>query len=139
MAITTVLAPSGVSTVLGTVGLSASELHLGEFGTGCSVVSVDITRPAGGDVNLYALGDCINTSVGSPTVISFPNIARVNGGSGYVVKARLLTDQKSNVAQFRVHLFHTTPTAIADNSPYLLLWANRANRIGYLDFPPMTT
>jgi hypothetical protein len=53
--------------------------------------------------------------------------------------ARLVTDQSTNTATFRLYLYHTAPTPIADNSPWTLLYANRANRLGYIDFAACAT
>lgn len=99
------------------------------------LASATITRPA--DTTAYAAKDVISTGAGA--ILTFPGMGRVNGGSGLILRARLMTSQKTNVAQCRLHLFHTAPTAIADNSPYLLLYANAANRVGMIDFPAMTT
>lgn len=117
--------------------LNPSENHIGEVGTNGVRVSVELTRPA--DTTAYAINDVVSNSTTSPTVLTFSNVARVNAGSGYIVKARILTDQKANVAAFRLHLFHTSPTATNDNAAYPLLYANAANRIGYIDFPAMNT
>jgi hypothetical protein len=67
------------------------------------------------------------------------NIARVAGGSGYIVKARLTTDQKAETWQCRIHLFNTPVAAILDNSLYTFLWANRQYRVGYIDLPALST
>jgi len=112
--------------------LVASEAHVGEVGGTGSVVAASFTRPA--NVTAYASKDAVSDATSSPNVLTFTDIARVNGGTGYIVKARLETDQSTNVARFRLHLFNTAPTAINDNAPYTLLWANRAARIGYVDF-----
>jgi hypothetical protein len=117
--------------------LPRGEFHIGEVGGNGSYVGVEFTRPA--DTTAYAALDAVSDSTSAPTVLTFANLARVNGGSGYITKARLFTDQKTNVARFRLHLFHTAPTAINDNSPYTLLYANRANRIGHIDFPACAT
>ena len=66
-------------------------------------------------------------------------MARANGGSGTIVKARLMTNQSTNVAQYRLHLFHTAPTAIADNAQYAMLDANKDKRVGMIDFPAANT
>lgn len=94
-------------------------------------VSTEFTRPT--DTTTYTAFDVVGPAVTAN--LTFSNVARVNGGTGYIVGFRLMT---SNVAavlgkRFRLHLFHTAPTAIADNSPYTMLYANRANRVGYLD------
>lgn len=100
-------------------------------------IATEVTRPA--DTTAYAALDVVSDSTSAPTVITFTNVARVNNGNGYVVKARLMSDQTTLTSRLRLHLFHTAPTAINDNSPYTLLYANRANRIGYCDFPAVAT
>lgn len=72
-------------------------------------------------------------------LLKFSSLARIIGGSGYITKALLATDQKTNTARFRLHLFNAPPTIIADNSPYLSLYANVASRVGVIDFPALVT
>jgi hypothetical protein len=50
-----------------------------------------------------------------------------------------MTNQSTCTARFRLHLFNASPTAINDNAAYTLLWANRAERIGYIDFTACQT
>jgi hypothetical protein len=102
-----------------------------------ATVAVTLTRPA--DTTAYAAKDAVSDSTSAPTVLTFADLARVNAGSGYIVKARLMTNQSTNTARFRLHLYHTTPTAINDNAAHTLLWANRANHIGYVDFAAAQT
>jgi hypothetical protein len=101
------------------------------------IVGVELTRPA--DTNAYVVNDVVSDSTSAPNVLTFANIARTEGGSGYIIKARMLTDQKTNVAAFRLHLYHTAPTAQNDNAAFALLFANKASRIGIIDFDPMGT
>jgi len=112
--------------------LVASEAHVGEVGGKGTVVAASFTRPA--NATPYASKDAVSDDTASPTVLTFTDIARVNAGTGYIVKARLMTDQATNVARFRLHLFNMAPTAINDNAAYTLLWANKEERIGYVDF-----
>jgi hypothetical protein len=72
-------------------------------------------------------------------LLRFANMARVANQNGYIFKGQLYTDQKTCVARIKVHLFSSSVTAIADNSPYLRLWANRGNRTGEVIFPAMAT
>lgn len=116
---------------------TASENHLGEVGGRTVRVAATFARPA--DTTAYAALDTVSTSTSAPVVITFSNMARVNAGSGYITKARIMTDQKTNTARFRLHLFHTAPTLTNDNAAFPLLWADRANRVGKIDFSPMTT
>lgn len=99
--------------------------------------AAEFTRPA--DATAYAVSDAVADSTTAPTVLTFANCARSSGGSGYVVRARLMTDQSTNVAAYRLHLFRATVTAVNDNSPQTTLIANRANYLGYIDFPAATT
>ena len=130
----TALPVSGAVTVSGTATTTAaaSEAHVGEVGGRGIVVAATFARP--NNTTAYASKDAVSDSTSSPTVLSFPNIARVNAGTGYIVKARIQTNQSTSVARFRVHLFNVAPTAINDNAAWTLLWANRAARIGYVDF-----
>jgi hypothetical protein len=103
-------------------------------------VTAEFTRPA--DTIDYSANDVISNSTSSPTVMTFSAVTRGNGQCGYIVKARLMSDSlaPSTVsAVFKLHLFHTSPTAINDNAPYTMMYANRDKRIGVLTFPAAAT
>lgn len=102
-----------------------------------AVSSLTLTRPS--DTNAYIAKDTVSNSTSAPTVLTFANIVGASGVSGYITKVRLLTNQSANVARFRLHLYRTAPTAINDNSPFTLLAANAAARIGTIDFPACQT
>ena len=91
-----------------------------------------LATPVAGNANYTSGGTAIR-------IFKLNSMARVAGQNGYVVKGQLYTDQKTCVARVRVHLFSTPPTAIADNSPYLKLWANRTIRTGEIAFPALST
>lgn len=118
---------------------ASSELHLGEIGGNTAQVGVELTRPA--DTTAYAALDAVTSNSGSGVVsFTFTDIARVNSGSGYITKARLVTDQSANVAQFRLWLFNATPGTLQnDNAAYLIKYADKLTRLGYIDFPAMST
>jgi hypothetical protein len=97
--------------------------------------SATILRPANTDA--YAIKDVVSTASGA--ILTFANLVAVNGGSGILTKAMLLTSQKTNTAAYRLHLFNTAPTAIADRSPFLLLYTHAGTRIGAIDFPAAAT
>ena len=118
-----------------TDALPAGTNSIGAVSSNSVVSSATITRPA--DTTAYVAKDVVSTLAGA--VIEFTGMARANAGTGTIVRARLMTSQKTNVALYRLHLFHTAPSPIADNSPYLLLYANAANRIGSIDFPALGT
>jgi hypothetical protein len=40
----------------------------------------------------------------------------------------------TRLASYRLWLYRETAAAVNDNAPFPLLWANRANRIGFVDF-----
>lgn len=97
------------------------------------VTSDEFTRPA--DTAAYTAKDVLNTSTSAGRVLEFAKAVAYPGGGGDIIKARMMTSQKTYTGRVRLHLYHTVPTAINDNSPMLLLYANRAKRIGYIDFP----
>ena len=101
------------------------------------VASVELTRPA--DTTAYIAKDAISNSTTAPVVLTFDNLARIQGGALYIVKARLITDQSTNTARYRLHLYSTAPTPINDNAPYAVLYSNRALRHGYVDFSALAT
>ena len=105
----------------------------GVVATTCAILSASFARPA--DTTAYAVNDAVANSTSAPTILTFANAGRVVGGSGYIVKAELCTDQAACVAAFRLHLFTTSVTPYNDNAAYTALWANRASRVGYIDFP----
>ena len=93
--------------------------------------AVAFIRP--NDANPYAALDNIANSVAAATILNFANLARVAGGSGYIVKAYLITDQETCIARYRLHLFTTAVAAQGDNTPHTLLYASRASYVGYLE------
>lgn len=103
-----------------------------------ATTSVTRTRPA--DTTAYTALDTVADSTSAATVITFTNMARANGGSGYITKALLKTDQSTNVASFRLHLYNAAPgTLINDNAAFTDLWVDNAAYIGYIDFDPCST
>lgn len=100
-------------------------------------ISTGFTRP--NDTTAYAVSDALSDSTTTPTTLIFAGCGRTNGGSGYIVNAHCFTNLPSFTGTLRLHLFKSTVAATADNSPYLLLQANNAVRIGYIDFIGFTT
>lgn len=93
-----------------------------------------------GGATAYTAKDVIADS--TPNYLTFASLASSTGGSGYITKARCMSDFlnfSTYSAVIKLHLFHTAPSAIADNSPYTMLWTNRDKRIGTITFPAMTT
>ncbi len=118
--------------------LPAGENHLGEVSGNTSQVLVTIARPT--DTTPYAALDSVNTSTSAPTIITFTNAGRASGVTGYVTKVKILTNQSTNIAQLRLHLFNTNaPTLPNDNAAYAMMWADRAIYLGFIDLPPFAT
>lgn len=101
-----------------------------------TVIAATFTRP--GDTTAYAAKDVVSNSTSAPTLLSWV-VGRINAGSGYIVKARLMTDLSTDVKRYRLHLYHTVPTAINDNAQFTELYANASKRIGYIDFDALAT
>ena len=121
---------------------AATELHLGEVGGNTIIVGDETTRVSDG--NAYTAGDAISatTSNTGTTPLRSLAVARVAGGSGYITKIRLMTDQVACVAQIRVHFYTVAAPAavvVGDNVPMTLMYANKAQRIGHVDLTALTT
>jgi len=131
--------PAGTNNIgdVDIASIAAGETHLGEVGGKIIFQSVTFTRPA--DTTAYAAKDAVSDSTSSPAVLSFTSLMRVVGGLGYVVKARLMTNQSTNTARFRLHLYRSSPTAINDNAANTILWANRGVWLGCIDFAACQT
>lgn len=99
-----------------------------------AVISAEFTRP--NNVTTYAIFDV----VGDGAVMTFQNAGRSVGGNGYITNIRVVKNSASNaiLAVFRLWLYGSAPTPIADNSPFTLLYANRAKQLGYIDLAMST-
>lgn len=85
----------------------------------------------------YAAYDVIANATSTPTLQSFANCTRANGGSGTILSARAFLDQATLPTGWntlRMHLYHDTVTQLNDNDPFTMLFANRLKRIGFIDF-----
>jgi hypothetical protein len=98
--------------------------------------ATELTRPS--NISAYVAKDTVNETVAS--YLTFANVVTTAGDGGYIMKARLVTNNVLTVAiRFKLHLYHTAPTPIADRTQFTLLYANRANRIGSITFPATST
>lgn len=96
-------------------------------------IATSFTRPA--DTTAYAAQDVVSNSTSSPAVLTFAAAGRYPGSSGIILSARHMKSSTSTSgATYRLHLYRVAPTAIADNAPFTMLYANRANRVGFIDF-----
>jgi hypothetical protein len=117
---------------------SDSLLALGNVGGFMTQAAAEFNRPTGTTAYI-ALDAVANLATGTASALIFSNLARIYGGTGYVVKARMMTDQPTNTARFRLHLYDTLPTAILDNAFHTMLWTNRDMRLGSIDFNAMAS
>lgn len=82
--------------------------------------SASFARPA--DTTAYAAGDLVANSVTAGSVVPLAiAVARANGGTGRLIRARVAKSGTSlTAASFRVHLYRTAPTvANGDNGAWL--------------------
>lgn len=91
------------------------------------VFSLDsLIRP--GNATPYAANDVINDSASTSKILIFPNVARANGGGGWVVGVVVEVDTP-NVANgtFELDLYAAPVTGVADNAqwPWLKTSSNR--------------
>ena len=81
---------------------------------------VEFTRPA--DATAYATADVIGTTPG--TVLTFADAAPRMGGIGRIVGATIVKNSTGALGGTRLAFYSTPPTAIDDNSPAKLLYAD---------------
>jgi hypothetical protein len=106
------------------------------------IASSELTRPD--DVLDYAAGDAVaNSTTGAEVLMmEFSGCARFLGGGGKIHKVRLLTDKKDDTSAYRLHLYSVAPAAASragDNVAFALLYADKANRVGYVDITALST
>ena len=97
-------------------------------------VSATVIRPS--DTTTYSTKDVVSDSTSAPTILTFSNMARANNGGGNITKASVQANSATGMlgTAFRLYLYSVAPTPINDNAQFPLLWANRSNKVGYIDF-----
>lgn len=76
---------------------------------------------------------------GSPALdIVFTSISAVNGGTGYITKARIMTNATGLTPRLRLHLFGGGVSSPADQADMQVLFSNREVRLGVIDFPALS-
>jgi len=111
--------------------VSSNTLPTSGFAYGPS--AVNFTRP--NNTTAYAAGDVVGTDPAS--VLEFTNIGP-SGGRILLQDATFLCGANSvppTLGALRLHLYGTSPTAIADNAAYDLPSGDRAKYLGWFDFP----
>jgi hypothetical protein len=71
-------------------------------------------------------------------LLTFPGIARMAGGRGYITKAKLALDGIAMVGTWRLWLYSGLVTPLADQATFTLLKVNNALRVGYIDITTVT-
>jgi hypothetical protein len=104
---------------------------------GLVVVLAEFTRPS--DTTAYTIGDVVGNSTSAATPLEISGCARANAGSGYIVRASLIADQKSITPSLRVHIFNAAPTQSNDNAAYRALYADVSKRVGEFVLGPLAT
>jgi hypothetical protein len=100
-------------------------------------VNGSVTRP--NDTSGYTAGDVITTSTSAPDIITFSNVARINGGSGVIIGATLVDSvNNSPKNDYEIWLFDTEPTNQNDNVAFAPSDAELENMIGILSFQAST-
>ena len=97
-------------------------------------VTASITRPS--NTTAYTAGDVVGSTSGS-AIITLSDIGPSGGYTLLQSAALIFSDSSvpSGMGSFRVHLYSSSPTAIADNAAYDLASADRSAYMGYFDFP----
>ena len=118
------------------------ENFIGSVGGKSISVFDAFTRVA--DTIALTAGDVISGSTSDSSSVGLRSLAvgRVNGGTGFIYKIRLSTEQASCVAAVKIHFFtKASPTAPipGDNSPMTLKYANASLRIGTVTLPPFAS
>lgn len=122
--------------------LPAGTNHIGQIGGSSIVIGDETTVPAG--TPTYAAGDAVAAAITdtATTVLRSLAVGRVAAGSGYITRIRLMTDQATCTARFRVHFYTLaapTGAVVGDDVQMTLLYLNKACRIGHIDLPALAT
>ena len=96
------------------------------------LATVTTTRP--NDTTAYTAGDALGDTNGS-AILEFTNMARASGGNIMITSASMRVDLASipsGMAGLKLHLYSSSPTAIADNAAWDLVSGDRDKYMGYV-------
>lgn len=100
------------------------------------VFTTSFTRPS--DTTAYTAEDSVNETGGVTTCLTFTveDALPINLGSSLQIKTAILRTNSNNTTNgsFRLNLYDQSVSSFVDNSPFPMLWANRAKKVGYIDF-----
>jgi len=89
----------------------------------------------------YGIGDVLSESdtPAAGTAWTFAAIASVDGGTGYIVKAHVISETTAIVPRLTLFLFSALPTCELDDNAAntALLHADLISYVGKIDFPAM--
>lgn len=122
---------SGITAVSGALPVSDNNSSFTVDGKAYRT-TVTITRPS--NTTAYTAGDVVGDTGGS-AILTFTN-AGPSGGFVILQSVSLVFSDSSvpsGMGAFRLHFYSAAPTAIADNAPFDLMSAERANYMGYID------
>lgn len=119
----------------------ASEIHMGEVGGKLIQNSDTFTSASAGD---YAANDVVaaDTNDTGTTPLRGITVGRVVGGGGYLVGARISTNNASWAAGLRMDLYTVqapTTALVGDNVASAQKYANAAQFVGSVEFATMST
>ena len=105
---------------------------------GKRLVTITTTKALASAV-AYAAEDVLSEHAKTGTDWDFDTAGKVNGGTGYIVKAQAICETTAVIPRLTLYLFNTAPTsALNDNvANTALLHADLAKYIGKIDFPAM--
>jgi len=106
---------------------------------GKRLVTVSVTKALAA-ASAYVAEDVLSESASAGTVWTFSTIAKVNGGTGYIVKAQAISETTALTPRLTLFLFNATPTGAVVNDNVAntsLLHANLSQYVGKIDFPAM--
>jgi hypothetical protein len=111
--------------------IAAGETHLGEVGQAADFIEATVTRPA--NATQYAVDDVLADS--TPNVVTLTDMARVDAGTGCIVKGVMITNTvQGTKAVVRLLIFDTIYTPVNDNAALTLPDGEAATLLGYIDF-----
>jgi hypothetical protein len=115
--------------------INQSENHVGIVTGQIVTTSVEIIRPSG-DIT-YGADTVISPAANGP-MFEIPAVARINGGSGYIVDLAISTNKKLIIPRLRLRLFNALGASISgDNVPFMEKYADGQKRLGSIQLPAM--
>jgi hypothetical protein len=106
---------------------------------GKRLITITTTKAVAAAGN-YAAEDVISNSASAGTVWTFDTIAKVNGGTGYIVKAQVICETTAQVQRLTLYLFNSSSVTCAVNDNVAntaVVHADKAYYLGKIDFPAM--